>query len=81
MISGISIILNQYDKVIVLEDDIIVMPGFLTFMNRGLKLYQSDQEVYGISGYSFESKTPLSDETYFLPIMSRGVMELGKTDG
>jgi hypothetical protein len=49
--AGITAILQQSDRVIVLEDDIVTSPGFLDYMNRSLELYRNDVNVYNISAY------------------------------
>jgi FkbM family methyltransferase len=70
IILGVSQIVEQYGKVIVLEDDIVVGNYFLKFINKGLELYDGEKEVYGVTGYGFPSSKKISDTTYFLPIMS-----------
>lgn len=49
VISGITEIINQYGKVIVLEDDILVTSDFLLFMNGALDAFQNDGKVWSIS--------------------------------
>lgn len=51
IIEGVTEIVNQYGKVIVLEDDLVLSPGFLTYMNQALNLYQDTPEVMQISGH------------------------------
>lgn len=70
VISGVSGVIEKHGRVIVLEDDIVTGKYFLKFMNDGLKAYESEKKVYGISGYQFSSSTPIKQTTYFLPIMS-----------
>ena len=70
VISGVSKIVNSYGKVIVLEDDIVTAPYFLTFMNNGLNQYSAVQKVYGITGHKFKSFKKVNDPIYFLPVMS-----------
>jgi hypothetical protein len=53
IIEGVTEIINRYGRVIVLEDDILTTPNFLTFMNAALIKYQRQQNVFSISGYSF----------------------------
>ena len=67
VISGITEVINEYEKVIVLEDDLITAEGFLTFMNNALNLYEKEVKVAGISGFSYPAKTKIMDN-YFLPI-------------
>ena len=58
VISGITEVFKQNDRVIVLEDDIITSPSFLTFMNKALAFYQEDKSIYSISGYPYPIKIP-----------------------
>jgi len=58
VISGVSEILNYYDKVIVVEDDVITVPSFLTFMNNSLEYYQPDNKIFSVSGYRYPIKIP-----------------------
>lgn len=56
IISGVTKLINQYGKIIVLEDDIITAPDFLLFMNKALDAYQEDDKVWSISSYSICNK-------------------------
>lgn len=60
VISGVSEILNEYDAVIVLEDDIVTAPGFLTYMNRSLEKYRDECTVWSIAAHSPEVAVPES---------------------
>lgn len=60
VISGVTEIINEYGKVIVLEDDIVTSPYFLKFMNEALNFYKDDKRIYSISGYNFPIKIPES---------------------
>jgi len=51
IISGVSKIINNYGKVIVLEDDLIVSTDFLEYMNSALGFYENSQDIWSISGY------------------------------
>ena len=53
VISGVTEIINQYDKVIVLEDDLITTTDFLEYMNSALSFYEENHRVWSISGFSF----------------------------
>lgn len=61
VISGITSTLEQHNKVIVLEDDLLTSPWFLTFMNQGLDLYHNSSSVYCINGYMFPIQTERED--------------------
>ena len=51
VIEGVSAVLEEYDSVIVVEDDIKVASGFLPYMRSALQLYRDEQRVFSISGY------------------------------
>lgn len=68
VILGINDVFKKYEKVIVLEDDIVVSPYFLDFMNQGLKLYANEHKVYGISGYKYPTSETININSFFLPI-------------
>lgn len=60
VIHGVTETINSYDKVIVVEDDLVTTPDFLTYMNKALEFYEKDQTIWSISGYSFKMKIPKS---------------------
>ncbi|KKQ86164.1 MAG: Methyltransferase FkbM family [Candidatus Woesebacteria bacterium GW2011_GWB1_38_8] len=49
--NGVNRIVNQYGRVIVVEDDLICAKGFLKYMNDSLELYKNNFRVMHISGY------------------------------
>ena len=53
IIDGVSTQVKAYGKVIVLEDDLVVAPYFLQFMNNALTTYQDDTKVGHIHGCDF----------------------------
>ncbi len=72
IISGVNEVLNAYDKVIVLEDDLVVSAAFLFYMNKALEVYSSAENVYSITGYSYlgdKFSTYNERRTYFLPMI------------
>ena len=62
---GVSEVISKHDKVIVLEDDLVVTSSFLKFMNAGLARYQFESGVASIHGYSLGFEKPLRNP-YFL---------------
>jgi len=60
VIEGVSEVFNSNDKVIVLEDDIVTVPSFLTFMNNALEYYQNNKSIFSISGYTYPVNIPVS---------------------
>ncbi|GMV78690.1 MAG: hypothetical protein AMXMBFR79_18200 [Chitinophagaceae bacterium] len=65
IISGISEIIDTYNKVIVLEDDLVLSSNFLVFMNKALDYYEKHLNVLSISGFGMPMKNLLSSEIYF----------------
>ncbi len=48
---GVTDVLKRHDKVIVLEDDLITSPAFLSYMNCCLSHYSERNSVFSIGGY------------------------------
>lgn len=53
IITGVTEIIKQYGKVIVLEDDLETSPYFLNYMNKALDKYESYRGVFSISAQSY----------------------------
>jgi len=66
IIHGVSESLKKYDKIIVLEDDLVVSSFFLMYMNDALNRYQDDDRVASIHGYTYPTDCALP-ETFFMP--------------
>lgn len=49
IIGGVTDVINKYDRVIVLEDDLLTSPYFLKYMNEALDFYKSRPGVMSIS--------------------------------
>ncbi len=64
IIEGVSIIVAQYGRIIVVEDDIRVSPGFLTYMNRALDHFAANPTVWHIAGWSYPIEIPAQEETF-----------------
>jgi hypothetical protein len=64
IIDGVTQIIEEFGKVIVLEDDLISSPGFLKFMNQALDYYDSKKKIQSINGYSLFLKSNIK-EVYF----------------
>jgi hypothetical protein len=52
---------------IILEDDIEVNSYFFLFMSTALEMYNNNDKVVGVSGFTYPNQGGLT-ETYFLPI-------------
>lgn len=65
IITGISQILSNHTKVIVLEDDLITTPNFLNFMNLALSKYENITSIQSVNGYSLKINYPDSNSDVF----------------
>lgn len=65
IMDGITHVLQQHESVIVLEDDIVTSPGFLTYMNEALSLYHSNEKVMHIAGYIYPLSQSLPQTFFF----------------
>lgn len=72
IICGINEVLKDNDTFIFLEDDILVAPDFLDYMNKGLSFYREDKKVFSICGFRLPFKLPInySEDIYFYPCNS-----------
>lgn len=50
---GVTEALEEYGRVIVVEDDLVTSPAFLIFMNKALDFYKDYPAVFSIGGYTF----------------------------
>ncbi|MDL2264540.1 hypothetical protein LJC31_07805 [Synergistaceae bacterium OttesenSCG-928-I11] len=67
IISGVTQIIDQYGKIIILEDDLVTSRFFLNYMNDGLDIYENDSRVATIQGCRMPWDNTCLPETYFLP--------------
>jgi putative methyltransferase (TIGR04325 family) len=65
IIKGVSEVLEIYSTAIILEDDILTSPWFLTYMNEALELYRDHDNVASIHAYTYPVSA-LLPETFFL---------------
>ncbi len=68
IIDGVTSIVNERGRIIVLEDDLIVAPHFLDYMNLALDKYQDEPKAIQISGYMFPVKLEIKEDALFLPL-------------
>ncbi|MCD8539811.1 MAG: glycosyltransferase [Leadbetterella sp.] len=53
IITGVSEVIRESGKVIVMEDDLLCTPDFLAYMNDALRTLEENPLVFSVSGYSF----------------------------
>lgn len=70
IISGITKVVNEYGKVIVLEDDVVTSPYFLKFMNDALNFYENKERVWHISGWNYPIEIDGLDDVFLWRLMN-----------
>jgi hypothetical protein len=65
IIDGVTRIVGEHGRVIVVEDDMMLSHNFLHYMNDALDLYANDENVASIHGYCYPVNGVLP-ETFFL---------------
>jgi len=64
-IAGITYVLSKFEAAIFMEDDNLVAPCFLAYMNTCLELYIDNNKVSCVTGYSFPL-CPNQNKSYFV---------------
>jgi hypothetical protein len=65
IIKGVNQVLETYNSVIVLEDDLVSSPNFLDYMNDALIFYFNNPRIFSITGFSIPIKTNTAYDVYF----------------
>lgn len=65
IIDGVTTQINRYGQVIVLEDDLIVAPYFLRFMNDALDMYKDEPRIGHIQACDF-TRDPSLPNTFLI---------------
>ena len=65
VINGVTSLLQDFDRVIVLEDDLVLSPVFLRFMNEALETYKDEPRVGHIQACDF-TQDPSLPETFLI---------------
>jgi hypothetical protein len=65
IISGVTKLVNEYDKVIVFEDDLLSSPYTLQYFNEALNRYAGEEKVMHIGAYMYELQEKNLPETFF----------------
>lgn len=65
VIDGVSSVVSRYGRVIVVEDDLVLSPFFLRFMNDALETYRDEPRVGHIQACDF-TKDPSLPETFLI---------------
>lgn len=58
LIPGITEVITEKGKAIILEDDLVSSPNMLQFMNDCLNFYEKNRNIFAISAYNFPINIP-----------------------
>ncbi|MGB7600548.1 MAG: hypothetical protein WBM24_09600 [Candidatus Sulfotelmatobacter sp.] len=58
IIRGVTQLCRYRGRAIILEDDLLTTPDFLTFVNRGLDRYENSAQVFSVTGFNFPIAVP-----------------------
>jgi hypothetical protein len=64
--AGVTELCERYGRVIVVEDDLVLSPIFLRYMNDALSRYENCIDVMQISGHNFPLNAEVPHEAFFL---------------
>ena len=70
IVEGINRVLEDHDRIIVLEDDIVTSPAFLNYMNESLSRFEDEKKVWHICGYNEPTGGRDTRKTYFSRLMN-----------
>ena len=70
IVGGVTRLCNEYGRVIVVEDDLVLHPQFLNYMLQALERYETDDRVAQISGYMFPARHEKKTDAFFLPFIT-----------
>ncbi|MGL1935253.1 MAG: glycosyltransferase [Fibrobacterales bacterium] len=70
IIEGVTEIINKYGKIIVIEDDLVTSPMFLTYMNNALGHFENTDKVWHISGWNYPILNGETNETFLWRTMN-----------
>jgi len=56
VISGVTEVIEAHGRAVVLEDDLVVSPRFLGFMNDLLGSYAEQERVFSVTGYNYPAR-------------------------
>jgi hypothetical protein len=65
VITGVTELCKEYGRVIVLEDDLVLSPHALSYLNNALNRYSEEERVMHISAYMYPVKSKLSQPFFY----------------
>jgi hypothetical protein len=68
IVDGVTDLCERFGRVIVVEEDLVLDPGFVRYMLEALDLYQDDPRVFQVSGFMFGIEPTPGADALFLPL-------------
>ena len=65
IVRGVTQVIKNHGRIIVLEDDVVTSPTFLKYMNDAITIYEKDSNVYQISGFMIPNKRKMRTTGFF----------------
>ncbi len=54
--TGLSYLSSNYDRFIIVEDDLVVTPNYIKYLLDGLDFYKNEKSVFCVTGFAFPLK-------------------------
>jgi hypothetical protein len=70
IIDGVTRLVREHGRVIVLEDDLVLSRTFLAYMNAALEHYKDESRVFHVSGYMAPLDLETQADAIFLPYIN-----------
>lgn len=70
VMAGLSTVLAIHEEVIVVEDDLVVGPSFLDYLNRSLDRYRDETQVMQVAAHMYPVDPATKHDAFFLPLAS-----------
>ena len=58
VITGVTEVIDRFDKVVVMEDDLVSSRNFLSFINEALEFYKNDKRIFSVTGLNYPISIP-----------------------
>lgn len=68
IVSGVTSLCEQYGRVVVVEDDLIVSPDFLHYFLEALNHYEHTEQVMQVGGFTISPPAGLATDAFLLPV-------------
>jgi len=70
IIAGVSKLFEDYEKLIIMEDDLLSSPFFLSYMNEALNTFKAEPKVWHISGWNYPIDTEGLNDAFLWRVMN-----------